>query len=188
MRTIIISLFSLILTMGCLQTPSTTPQCPKAPEKAAETLNWTPLTLDTVRRSFGIDKPIMIYFREDRCTECNVLENIVFTDPHVVRELRGFTVVKANAYENAYIHRKISIEMLQDPRIITPMIVLMSPNGFSLAVRNYNHYFTPGDFLRLIRKFHLESHKVEQKVQPMPEAKPKNENQKIENNELPKNK
>jgi thiol:disulfide interchange protein DsbD len=92
------------------------------------------------------DKPVMVDFRADWCVSCKELEENTFSDPSVIKALKGYFLYQVDVTANSREDR----EMMRHFGIYGPPAILFFENGKEEKAKRISGYKTPGEFLKIL--------------------------------------
>ncbi|MBI5149926.1 MAG: thioredoxin family protein [Candidatus Omnitrophica bacterium] len=109
-------------------------------------LAWEAYTSDKVVLAATKKQPVVIDFYADWCITCHELENFVFTNPAVIKELKKFVRLRVDATD---MMAPAVQEAVEQYRVFgLPMIVFLDENGQEAEDARVAGYLPPAEFLK----------------------------------------
>ena len=109
-------------------------------------LAWEVYTSDKVVLAATKKQPVVIDFYADWCITCHELENFVFTNPTVIKELKKFVRLRVDATD---MMAPAVQEVVEQYRVFgLPMIVFLDENGLEVEDARVAGYLPPTEFLK----------------------------------------
>lgn len=110
-----------------------------------ESLIWDEYKPYKVAMAQQKKQPVVIDFYADWCITCHELENFVFTNPAVIKELRKFVRLRVDATD---MMAPAVQEVVEQYRVFgLPMIVFLDENGQEVEAARVAGYLPPAEFL-----------------------------------------
>ena len=109
-------------------------------------LAWEDYTSDKVTLAVTKKQPVVVDFYADWCITCHELENFVFTNPSVIKELRKFVRLRVDATD---MMAPAVQQVVEQYRVFgLPMIVFLDENGQEVEDARVVGYIPPAEFLK----------------------------------------